>query len=302
MEHVARRTIVIGAGAAVVAVACARTERSSPPASTGTTTAAPPSPTTTPIPATEAPEPVTELPQPPPPEPGSALARVADVPVGAGLIVGDTVVTQPSAGAFQAFSSVCTHQGCAVNAIAGGTINCPCHGSRFNLDGSVAAGPATRALGTVEVSVQGDWIVAGARSQVQVESTTEEPAPPPPELDRSAPANALARASDIPVGAGLILGDTVVTQPSPGDYQAFSVTCTHWGCALDAIADGTVNCPCHGSRFNLDGSVAVGPAARSLDRREISVDGEWIIAGAPLPPPRPWWCDALGIPTGCFGC
>ncbi|WP_458688292.1 Rieske (2Fe-2S) protein, partial [Nocardia tengchongensis] len=61
---------------------------------------------------------------------GTVLAGTADVPVGGGVILGDTVVTQPNAGNFLAFSSVCPHQGCAVNAISGGVINCPCHGSQ----------------------------------------------------------------------------------------------------------------------------------------------------------------------------
>ena len=53
------------------------------------------------------------------------------------------VLTQPVAGTFKGFSSTCTHQGCAVSQVVGGTINCPCHGSRFAVaDGSVTAGPA----------------------------------------------------------------------------------------------------------------------------------------------------------------
>lgn len=90
---------------------------------------------------------------------GDAIAKVADVPVGSGVIVGDTVVTQPTPGVFKGFSSVCTHQGCTLNEIADGTIHCPCHGSAFNLDGTVANGPAKRPLDAKSVSVQGDSIV-----------------------------------------------------------------------------------------------------------------------------------------------
>jgi Rieske Fe-S protein len=70
------------------------------------------------------------------------------------------VVTQPRAGTFKAFSAVCTHQGCAVNEVAGGTINCPCHGSKFAVaDGAPKAGPAKKPLPEKAVKVQGDSVV-----------------------------------------------------------------------------------------------------------------------------------------------
>src|SRR3954452_11060068 len=90
---------------------------------------------------------------------GITIAKTADVPVGSGVIVDDVVVTQPTAGVFKGFSSSCTHKGCAVNKVAEGTIDCPCHGSKFNLDGTVAKGPATKPLESKAVSVQGDSIV-----------------------------------------------------------------------------------------------------------------------------------------------
>jgi nitrite reductase/ring-hydroxylating ferredoxin subunit len=90
---------------------------------------------------------------------GGAIAKTADVPVGSGVIVDDIVVTQPVAGEFKGFSSKCTHKGCAVNKVADGTIDCPCHGSKFNLDGSVVKGPATEPLEAKQISVEGDSIV-----------------------------------------------------------------------------------------------------------------------------------------------
>ena len=89
------------------------------------------------------------------------MTTVAEVPVGSGVIVGDIVVTQPTAGAFAGLSSVCPHAGCNVNKIVDGAIVCPCHGSRFNLDGSVAKGPATEPLEARAVVVEGDSIVLG---------------------------------------------------------------------------------------------------------------------------------------------
>jgi Rieske Fe-S protein len=86
---------------------------------------------------------------------------VSDIPVGGGRIISDqqVVVTQPAAGTFACFGAVCTHQGCLVTDVSAGTINCACHGSRFNIaDGSVAGGPAPRPLPPVGISVEGDTI------------------------------------------------------------------------------------------------------------------------------------------------
>jgi Rieske Fe-S protein len=70
------------------------------------------------------------------------------------------VVTQATAGTFKGFSATCTHQGCTVNQVAGGTINCPCHGSKFAVaDGSVKGGPAKKPLPEKAVKVQGSAVV-----------------------------------------------------------------------------------------------------------------------------------------------
>ncbi len=92
---------------------------------------------------------------------GEALTKTGDVPVGSGVIVGETVVTQPTAGDYKAFSAVCTHAGCLVNSVADGTIDCPCHGSKFSLDGAVVNGPAKKPLEPVAITVQGDSILPG---------------------------------------------------------------------------------------------------------------------------------------------
>jgi Rieske Fe-S protein len=80
---------------------------------------------------------------------GKPLLAVDEVPVGGGQILANdhVVVTQPTKGTFHVFSSTCTHEGCTVNQIRNGTIDCPCHGSRFSIvNGAVKAGPAPRPL------------------------------------------------------------------------------------------------------------------------------------------------------------
>jgi nitrite reductase/ring-hydroxylating ferredoxin subunit len=92
----------------------------------------------------------------------SALVATADVPVGGGVVVAaqNVVVTQPVAGTFKAFSATCTHQGCTVNEVKGGTIDCPCHGSKFAItDGTPKAGPAKKPLPEKAVTVQGSSVV-----------------------------------------------------------------------------------------------------------------------------------------------
>jgi Rieske Fe-S protein len=90
------------------------------------------------------------------------LARTAEIPVGGGKILTDKriVITEPQSGTFKAFTAVCTHQGCIVNSVSGGTINCPCHGSKFSIaNGSVVNGPAPSPLAPVSIEVQGTSIV-----------------------------------------------------------------------------------------------------------------------------------------------
>jgi Rieske Fe-S protein len=106
-------------------------------------------------------------------------------------------------------------------------------------------------------------------------------APAPPDgVGGAAPAGALARTSDIPVGGGAIFADqdVVVTQPAAGEFRAFSATCTHQGCPVTEVSDGTINCNCHGSRFAVaDGAVVDGPADTPLPERGIEVSGEEIL-------------------------
>ena len=92
----------------------------------------------------------------------AVLASTASVPVGGGKILTaqQIVITQPTAGSYKAFTAVCTHQGCIVSTVADGTIDCPCHGSKFSVkDGSVVNGPAPSPLASVAIKVEGTSIV-----------------------------------------------------------------------------------------------------------------------------------------------
>jgi len=86
----------------------------------------------------------------------------------------------------------------------------------------------------------------------------------------------LGSAADIPVGGGVVFtsAQVVVTQPAKGAFKAFSAVCTHVGCLCNQVADGTINCPCHGSKFKItNGAVVTGPASAPLPAKTIKVTG-----------------------------
>ena len=86
---------------------------------------------------------------------------------------------------------------------------------------------------------------------------------------------ALVATADVPVGGGVALTDVkvVVTQPTKGEFKAFSAICTHQGGTIDKVEGGDMVCPLHGSRFSIkDGSVDNGPASNPLPEIRVKVE------------------------------
>ncbi|GAB6985555.1 Rieske (2Fe-2S) protein [Nocardioides pyridinolyticus] len=152
--RLSRRAALTGAAGVPLLAGCAGDGGTPSGSASGSATQ---TPTPTPTPSTSATPGPTRS-----PKPAESLTAAKDVPVGGGRVLSaeEVVVTQPAAGEFRAFSSTCTHSGCAVGDVADRTINCPCHGSRFSIeDGSVVTGPATEPLPAVAVRETGGQVI-----------------------------------------------------------------------------------------------------------------------------------------------
>lgn len=66
--------------------------------------------------------------------------------------------------------------------------------------------------------------------------------------------------------------DEVIVCRGTAGVRVFAARCTHLGCRIARFSDGLLVCPCHGSRFHADGTVAAGPAARPLDPLPHQID------------------------------
>jgi Rieske Fe-S protein len=90
----------------------------------------------------------------------------------------------------------------------------------------------------------------------------------------AAPSGPSVATSRVPVGGGVILdnADYVITQPKKGTYKAFTKICTHMGCPVASVSNGTINCNCHGSKYSIeDGSVTNPPASDPLKEAKTTV-------------------------------
>ena len=142
--------------------------------------------------------------------------------------------------------------------LAGAVSACGSGGSNSSSAATNAAPPATGG-GSAPSSAAG-----GAGSSVGVQGS------------------ALATTSEIPVGSGKIFTSekVVVTQPNSDDFKAFSAVCTHMGCIVSTISNGTIDCPCHGSQYSIStGAVVRGPAPSPLPSQSIKVTGTNIFLG-----------------------
>lgn len=68
----------------------------------------------------------------------------------------------------------------------------------------------------------------------------------------------------------------LVLRVGEGRYAVLSPICTHRGCTVEVAGD-RLECPCHGSTYDRQGAVLVGPAERALARFAARVDGDRLV-------------------------
>lgn len=85
-----------------------------------------------------------------------------------------------------------------------------------------------------------------------------------------------AATADVPNnGALLFRNERLALFRDEGGFYALSLVCTHLGCTV-TVTEDALSCPCHGSRFDRQGTVLTGPADRALVRMKVEVRGELV--------------------------
>ena len=187
----------------------------------------------------------------------------------------------------RAFDRDCPHASCALTWVAEDReVECPCHGSRFASDGLVLHPPAVTNIGVYPVETLAD-------DSIVVHFFPADGTYPAPDAARKL----TLRLSDYPALAqagGAVFGfvegppgPLLVVRVSDGQIAAMNARCTHQACIVRANADSRLHCPCHGSEYQLDGTLLappIGPATFPLQRfaTTLSADSLLIELASPL--------------------
>jgi Rieske Fe-S protein len=134
-------------------------------------------------------------------------------------------------------------------------------------------------LGAGAVGAAGVLAACGGSGSTQAETPTSSMAA----TEVPGQATLITKTGDVPVGGGIVVENkmVVVTQPTAGEYKAFTSTCTHQGCTVNEVTAEEIVCPCHGSKFSTTtGEVLQGPAVVGLAPVSIDVQGDDIMSQA----------------------
>ena len=186
----------------------------------------------------------------------SPKAEISEIAAGEGKIAEAynerAAVYKDEGGQLYVLSSSCSHMGCAVTwNEAEKTWDCPCHGSRYSATGEVIQSPAVKGLVPLKGTVQ------------RVRQ----------------PGGRLASTMDLAPGEmmGIESGGRHILLVNLNDsFYAIGNTCTHKGCTLSMgqLQGDRVQCPCHGSVFNVKtGQVIHGPAEKPEPVYQLQIEG-----------------------------
>ena len=190
------------------------------------------------------------------------------------------LVANTSSQGLRAYDAYCPHSGCEVAWVDGeNSVVCPCHLSRFAVDGTVTHLPAVVDLDTypAKVTPDGQVLVVDLNGTAGVF----------PAAVNGAVTFAVEQLPALGAVGGSVTGHSagvpfplVVLRASATQMLAFDARCPHLGCAVSG-AQTLFICPCHGSLFNLDGSVKVGPATLPLNPLQVTFDGTQVVVKVP---------------------
>jgi cytochrome b6-f complex iron-sulfur subunit len=170
------------------------------------------------------------------------------------------------------YSAYCTHEGCEVAWDSKNQqVLCPCHLSRFALDGTVLHPPATGDLSTYPLKLSSDG------NTITLDLSGNTPVFP------AAVGNVVTFTIDqlpaLDTAGGSVSGTApgvsfplLVLRASAAQMVAFDARCPHLGCSVRG-AGALIVCPCHGSVFDLQGDVKLGPATKNLTELKVTFDG-----------------------------
>lgn len=190
------------------------------------------------------------------------------------------LVANTTSEGLRAYGAYCPHSGCELAWVDGeDSVVCPCHLSRFAVDGSVTHPPAVVGLDTYPAKLSPD-------GQILILDLSGSAGVFPAAVDGEVSFTLLQLPALAQVG-GSVTGHAagvpfplVVLRASATQMLAFDARCPHLGCAVSG-AQKLFICPCHGSLFDLDGSVKLGPADRPLSALAVTFDGTRVVVKVP---------------------
>ncbi len=182
------------------------------------------------------------------------------------------LVANTTSQGLRAFGAYCPHAGCEVAWVDGeDSAVCPCHLSKFSVDGTVTHPPAAAGLDTYPAKLSPD----GATLLVDVSAAIVSFPP----VQNGEVSFTIAQLPQLAAVGGSVTADApgapfplVVLRVSATEVVAFDARCPHLGCAVRGASQLFI-CPCHGSLFALDGTVKGPPATSGLTRLTSSFDG-----------------------------